>query len=78
MVIVYCLVGVVIWIILYILVYKIGLFIIDKSHMASMKKWGMDIVDYEYERKSFKLYVRLFFAGLPLLLIVGMILELLS
>ena len=73
MVIVYILMGLFIWFVLYTLVLKFGLFIQDKIHRESIKKWKTDIEDYEYNRFKIKLYVTLFFFGIPLLYFIGFI-----
>ena len=73
MVIVYVIIGLIVWFILYAAVLKIGLLIQDKIHRESIKKWKMDIEDHEYNRFKIKLYVTLFFVGIPILYFVGFI-----
>ena len=73
MVIAYISVGLLIWFILYAIVLKVGLLIQDKVHRVSIKKWKTDIEDYEYNRFKIKLYVTLFFVGIPLLYFIGFI-----
>jgi hypothetical protein len=73
MVVIGIILGLVLWFILYLIVFKGGLHIIDNIHKGSIKKWGMDIDDYSYNRTTFKLYVRLFFIGIPLLFWIGFI-----
>ena len=73
MVIVYVIIGLLVWFLLFALVLKIALFVEDKTHKGAIKKWGMDIEDYEYNRFKIKLYVTLFFVGIPILYFVGFI-----
>ena len=73
MVIVYVIIGLLVWFLLYAAVLKIALFVEDKTHKGATKKWGMDIEDYEYNRFKIKLYVTLFFVGIPILYFVGFI-----
>ena len=73
MVIVYVIIGLLAWFLLFALVLKIALFVEDKTHKGAIKKWGMDIEDYEYNRFKIKLYVTLFFVGIPILYFVGFI-----
>lgn len=42
-------------------------------HKGAIKKWGTDIEDYEYNRFKFKLYVTLFFIGIPVLYFIGFV-----
>lgn len=62
------------WFILYIIILKFGLYITDTIHKGFVKKWGQDINDYEYNRFTLKLYVTLFFIGVPILFWIGVIL----
>ena len=73
MVIAYVIIGLFVWFILYVTVLKVGLLIQDKIHRESIKKWKIDIDDYEHNRFKIKLYVTLFFVGIPLLYFVGFI-----
>ena len=73
MVIAYVIIGLLVWFILDATVLKIGLLIQDKIHREAIKKWKMDIEDYEHNRFKFKLYVTLFFVGIPILYFVGFI-----
>lgn len=61
------------WFILYVLVLKVGLYIQDATHRGALKKWKMDIEDYEHNRFKIKLYVSLFFIGIPLLFFIGFV-----
>ena len=73
MAIVYCATTLLIWFILYIIVLKVGLFLEDLVHRESIKKWKTDIQDYQHNRFKIKLYVTLFFVGIPLLWCIGLI-----
>ena len=73
MVIAYVIIGLLVWFMLYAAVLKVGLLIQDKLHRESIKKWKIDIDDYEYNRFKIKLYVTLFFVGIPLLYFIGFI-----
>jgi hypothetical protein len=61
------------WFILYVLVLKVGLYIQDATHRGALKKWKMDIEDYEHNRFKIKLYVSLFFIGISLLFFIGFV-----
>ena len=73
MVIIYIFIGFCLWFVLYGVVLKTGLYIQDKMHKGAIKKWGTDIEDYEYNRFKFKLYVTLFFIGIPVLYFIGFV-----
>lgn len=70
---VYIILGLILWFILYIIVYKVGLYIIEYVHKQSVKRWGTDISDYEYEKLKFKIFVPLYFFGIPILFFIGCI-----
>ena len=71
MVIICILIGLSIWFCLYALILKLALHVEDKMHEGAIKKWGADIEDYEYNRFKIKLFVSLFFIGIPLLFFIG-------
>ncbi len=70
---VYLLIGTVSWLFLYGIVYRLGLYIMNSLHKSSLKRWGTDLDDYEYSKTKFKLYVHLYFIGIPILFWIGFI-----
>jgi len=75
MVIVYITIGLIAWAVLYAIVLKVGLYIEDKIHEVSIKRFKTDIEDYEFNRFKLKLYVTLFFVGIPTLFFIGCIIN---
>ena len=69
----YIVLGHVLWFFLYSVVLKIGLYITDRTHKSSMKRWGTDLDDYSYNRMKLKLYVSLYFIGIPILFWIGFV-----
>ena len=62
--------GVIIWILLFIVVYSIGSRIIELQRNSAKKKWGIEERDYDHEKWIFRFYVIAFFVGVPLLLVI--------
>ena len=63
----------IVWFVSYFLVMRVGLYITDNIHKSSIKRWGTDIDDYEYNRLKYKIFVSLFFIGIPILFWIGFI-----
>ena len=69
----YLLIGTGSWLFLYWIVYRLGLYIMNRLHKSSLKRWGADLDDYEYNKTKFKLYVHMYFIGIPILFWIGFI-----
>lgn len=65
-------VGILVWIMLFILVYFGGSWILDVSKKNAVKKWGIEERDYAHEKWIFRFYVIAFFIGIPILLIIAL------
>lgn len=61
-------IGIIIWILLFLVVYVVGGSILEAQRKNAIKKWGMEERDYEHEKWMFRFYVIAFFVGIPLLL----------
>ena len=64
--------GVIIWILLFLAVYFIGSRIIESQRSSAKKRWGIEERDYEHEKWMFRFYVIAFFVGIPLLLVIAL------
>ena len=61
-------IGIIIWILLFLVVYVVGGLILEVQRKNAKKKWGMEERDYVHEKWVFRFYVIAFFVGIPLLL----------
>ena len=61
-------IGIIIWILLFLVVYVVGGLILEAQSKNAKKKWGMEERDYINEKWVFRFYVIAFFVGIPLLL----------
>lgn len=61
-------IGIIIWILLFLVVYVVGSLILEAQRKNAQKKWGMEERDYVHEKWMFRFYVIAFFVGIPLLL----------
>ena len=61
-------IGIIIWILLFLVVYVVGGLILEAQRKNAQKKWGMEERDYVHEKWMFRFYVIAFFVGIPLLL----------
>ncbi len=59
--------GIIIWIVLFLLVYFLGGWILESGRKNAIKKWGIEDCDYDDEKWTFRFYVIAFFVGIPLL-----------
>jgi len=66
----------ILWFAVYLVVMRVGLYVEDCVHKSAVKKWGQDIQDHEYNRLKFKIFVSLFFIGVPILFWIAVALEL--
>lgn len=66
----------IIWILLFLLVFFSGSFILESSRKHAIKKWKMEERDYAYEKWEFRLYVIAFFVGIPILVMIALMQEL--
>ncbi len=65
------LVGFILWGLLFLGVYKLGIFVINDSQKTSRKKWSCDIENYDQQRWTFRLYTIAFFVGIPILFLIA-------
>ena len=65
-------VGIVIWVLLFLLVYFMVSRILDASRKNAIKKWGTEERDYAHEKWTFRFYVIAFFVGIPILLLIAL------
>ena len=63
----------ILWFAAYFAVMRVGLSIEDRVHKSAVKKWGQDIQDHEFNRLKFKIFVSLFFIGVPILFWIGFV-----
>lgn len=61
-------IGIIIWILLFLAVYVVGGLILEAERKNAIKKWGMEERDYAHEKWMFRFYVIAFFVGIPLLI----------
>lgn len=59
------------WLLTYFIALRIGLYIEDRIHKSAVKKWGQDIQDYQLNRLKLKIFVSIFFIGVPILFWIG-------
>lgn len=64
-------VGIIIWIFLFLIVFFLGNWILDTAKKNAVKKWGMEERDYAHEKWMFRFYVITFFVGIPVLLFLA-------
>ncbi len=65
------LVGFILWGLLFLWVYKLGIFLINDAQKTSRKKWNYDNKDYDLERWTFRFYTIAFFVGIPILFLIA-------
>ena len=65
-------IGIIIWILLFLLVWFIGNWILDSAKKNAIKKWGTEERDYAHEKWTFRFYVIAFFLGIPILLLIAL------
>ena len=65
-------IGIIIWILLFLLVWFIGNRILDSAQKNEIKKWGPEQRDYAHEKWTFRFYVIAFFVGIPILLLIAL------
>ncbi len=65
-------VGIIFWILLFLIVYFLGGWILDTSRKKAVKKWGTEERDYAHEKWMFRFYVIVFFVGIPTLLLIAL------
>ena len=61
-------IGIIIWLLLFLIVYVLGDFVLETQRRNAEKKWGMEERDYAYEKWMFRFYVIAFFVGIPILI----------
>ena len=66
---------VIVWILLFLLVYFGGSWILETSRKNAVKKWGQEERDYSHEKWTFRFYVIAFFIGIPALLLIAFLQE---
>ena len=64
----FIIIGVIAWVLLFLLVLFGGSFILEGARKNAKKKWGTEERDYDHEKWMFRFYVIIFFIGVPLLL----------
>ena len=57
----YIIIGIILWILLFLIVYFVGGRILDTSRKKAFKKWGVEERDYAHEKWMFRFYVIAFF-----------------
>ena len=65
--------AIIVCILLYFAIYSLGNYILESSRKNAIKKWGMEERDYDHEKWMFGFYVKAFFIGIPILLIIALI-----
>ncbi len=65
------LLGLLVWGLLFLGVYKLGMFVINASQKTSRKKWKCDIEDYDQKRWKFRFYTIAYFVGIPVLFLIA-------
>ena len=68
----YIIIGIILWILLFLIVYFVGGRILDTSRKKALKKWGVEERDYAHEKWIFRFYVIAFFVGIPLLMVIAL------
>ena len=68
----YIIIGIILWILLFLIVYFVGGRILDTSRKKAFKKWGVEERDYAHEKWMFRFYVIAFFVGIPLLMVIAL------
>lgn len=68
----YIIIGIILWILLFLIVYFVGGRILDTSRKKALKKWGVEERDYAHEKWMFRFYVIAFFVGIPLLMVIAL------
>ena len=68
----YIIIGIILWILLFLIVYFVGGRILDTSRKKALKKWGVEERDYAHEKWIFRFYVIDFFVGIPLLIVIAL------
>lgn len=72
---IWLIIGIIIWILFFLLVWFIGNRILDSSKKNAIKKWGTEERDYAHEKWTFRFYVIAFFVGIPILLLLALLQE---
>ena len=63
----------IIWIILFLVVFVGGSYLIDQNQKKELNRWGTKTHDYENDKWLFRFYVIAFFIGIPILVVVLLI-----
>ncbi len=63
--------GLIAWCLLFLEVYKRGMFVINDSQKTSSEKWKCDIEDYDLKRWNFRFNTIAFFVGIPVLFLIA-------
>lgn len=70
------LLGILVWILLFCLVYFGGRWILESNRKTAQKKWKIEDPGYEYDKWEFSFYVIAFFVGIPFLIVIALCQEL--
>lgn len=68
-------IGIVVWVLLFLLVFFGGSWIVESARKNAVKKWGTEERDYDHEKWMFRFYVIAFFVGIPILVVLALLKE---
>lgn len=68
-------IGAVVWVLLFLLVFFGGSWIVESARKNAVKKWGTEERDYDHEKWMFRFYVIAFFVGIPILVVLALLKE---
>ena len=68
-------IGIVVWVLLFLLVFFGGSWIVESARKNAVKKWGTEERDYDHEKWMFRFYVIAFFVVIPILVVLALLKE---